>query len=372
MGRHPVPTTDALDFAGQTVVITGAAAGLGKAYAEYIGALGGTVILTDLHPGVSEVAAGITRAGGHAEAIVGNIADAATSAACVDRALALTGKVSAIINNAGVGFQRGFAETDLADFQRLLDIHYFGTLHLCRAAWPHMVAAGYGRIVNIVSATLYGFDGWSAYGASKGAVFGLSRSMAVEGEPLGIRINMISPGAGTALAGTVGDPELFRAMVERMPPAAVASTVAYLAHPVCERSGTTLASGGSRLSDIQFGATTGVILPDSSLEAVVARDFDYRVKATALQGEDGVDRIVVPIWITGPWDAPRVALDMEAIAQERLGEQAKAAEDELRRRAAEELDQQEGESLEDAAKRKLQEQVDEQAGKLLEQLLGGN
>lgn len=103
-----------------------------------------------------------------------------------------------------------------------------------------------------------------------------------------------------------------------------------------------------------------------------ARDFDYRVKATALQGEDGVDRIVVPIWITGPWGAPKVALDMEAIAQERLGEQAKAAEDELRRRAAEELDQQEGESLEDAAKRKLQEQVDEQAGKLLEQLLGGN
>ena len=80
----------------------------------------------------------------------------------------------------------------------------------------------------------------------------------------------------------------------------------------------------------------------------------------------------MPIWITGPWGAPKVALDMEAIAQERLGEQAKAAEDELRRRAAEELDQQEGESLEDAAKRKLQEQVDEQAGKLLEQLLGGN
>ncbi len=103
-----------------------------------------------------------------------------------------------------------------------------------------------------------------------------------------------------------------------------------------------------------------------------ARDFDYRVKATALQGEDGVDRIAVPIWITGPWEAPKVALDVEALAQERLGEQAKAAEEELRRRAAEELDQQEGESLEDAAKRKLQEQLDEQAGKVLEQLLGGN
>ncbi|MBC2837164.1 AsmA family protein [Paragemmobacter straminiformis] len=102
-----------------------------------------------------------------------------------------------------------------------------------------------------------------------------------------------------------------------------------------------------------------------------ARDFDYRLKAMALQGEDGADRITVPIWITGPWAAPKVALDVEALAQEKLQEQAKAAEDELRRRAAEELGQQEGETLEDAAKRKLQEQVDEQAGKLLEQLLGG-
>lgn len=102
-----------------------------------------------------------------------------------------------------------------------------------------------------------------------------------------------------------------------------------------------------------------------------ARDFDYRLKAMALQGEDGAERITVPIWITGPWAAPKVALDVEALAQEKLGEQAKAAEDELRRRAAEELGQQEGESLEDAAKRKLQEQMDEQAGKLLDQLLGG-
>lgn len=103
-----------------------------------------------------------------------------------------------------------------------------------------------------------------------------------------------------------------------------------------------------------------------------ARDFDYRIKASALQGTDGADRITVPIWISGGWDAPRIALDLEAIAQEKLGEQAKAAEDELRRRAGEAVGQAEGESLEDAARRKAQEALDEQAGKLLDQLLGGN
>jgi AsmA protein len=105
---------------------------------------------------------------------------------------------------------------------------------------------------------------------------------------------------------------------------------------------------------------------------LAARDFDYRLQATALQGADGVDRIAVPLSVTGPWAAPKVSLDLEALAQERLGEQAKAAEDELRRRAAEELGQQEGESLEDAAKRKLQETLDQEAGSLLQQLLGGN
>lgn len=103
-----------------------------------------------------------------------------------------------------------------------------------------------------------------------------------------------------------------------------------------------------------------------------ARDFDYRLRATALQGDDGVDKFAVPIWITGPWAKPKVALDVKALAQERLGEQAKAAEDELRRRAAEELDQQDGESLEDAARRKLQDEVDKQAESLLQQLLGAN
>lgn len=103
-----------------------------------------------------------------------------------------------------------------------------------------------------------------------------------------------------------------------------------------------------------------------------ARDFDYRLRATALQGDDGVDKIAVPIWITGPWAKPKVALDVKALAQERLGEQAKAAEDELRRRAAEELDQQDGESLEDAARRKLQDEVDKQAESLLQKLLGAN
>jgi len=103
-----------------------------------------------------------------------------------------------------------------------------------------------------------------------------------------------------------------------------------------------------------------------------ARDLEYRIRPTALRGEDGTGGISVPLWITGSWAAPSFALDLEALAQENLQDEAEALEDELKAKAAEELGQQEGESLEDAAKRHLQEQLGQEAGRLLEGLLGGN
>ena len=103
-----------------------------------------------------------------------------------------------------------------------------------------------------------------------------------------------------------------------------------------------------------------------------ARDLEYRIRPTALAAEDGTGGLSVPLWITGSWAAPSFALDMEALAQENLREEAAALEDQLKAKAAEEFDQQAGESLEDAAKRKLEEELGEGAGGLLLDLLGGN
>ncbi|MBU9697455.1 AsmA family protein [Rhodobacteraceae bacterium HSP-20] len=102
-----------------------------------------------------------------------------------------------------------------------------------------------------------------------------------------------------------------------------------------------------------------------------ARDLEYRIRPTALRGADGTGGISVPLWITGSWAAPNFALDLEALAQENLADEAAALEDGLKAKAAEELDQQEGESLEDAARRKLQEELGQEAGDLLLDLLGG-
>ena len=102
-----------------------------------------------------------------------------------------------------------------------------------------------------------------------------------------------------------------------------------------------------------------------------ARDLEYRLRPTALRGADGTGGLSVPLWITGSWAAPSYALDLESLAQENLREEARAVEDDLKARAAEELGQMEGESLEDAAKRRLEEELREGAGGLLLDLLGG-
>ncbi|NBE07962.1 AsmA family protein [Paragemmobacter ruber] len=103
-----------------------------------------------------------------------------------------------------------------------------------------------------------------------------------------------------------------------------------------------------------------------------ARDLEYRIRPTALAAEDGTGGLSVPLWITGSWAAPSFALDMEALAQENLREEAAALEDQLKAKAAEEFDQQAGESLEDAARRKLEEELGAGVGGLLDGLLGGN
>lgn len=102
-----------------------------------------------------------------------------------------------------------------------------------------------------------------------------------------------------------------------------------------------------------------------------ARDLEYRLRPTALRGADGTGGLSVPLWITGSWAAPSFALDLESLAQENLREEARAIEDDLKARAAEELGQMEGESLEDAAKRRLEEELRRGAGGLLLDLLGG-
>lgn len=144
-------------------------------------------------------------------------------------------------------------------------------------------------------------------------------------------------------------------------------------------SGTYRIDGGDLVNDDLLLTSPYLTARGAGRIGLGARDLDYRIRPTALADATGEGGLSVPLMITGPWADPRFALDLEALAQEQLADEAKALEDrarqeaaqleaDLRARAQEELGQQDGESIEDAAKRK----VEDEATKLLEQLLGGN
>ncbi len=224
-------------FAGDVVVITGAGRGLGRAYAEHLCELGARVVVNDIDPDVATEVAGLLGAG-RAIPCVADVATAAGAARLVTTALDAFGRVDAVVCNAGSSWHRSFAEVTDADLADVLGPHLYGTFHVIQAAWPHFVAQRYGRIVTTASGALFGYAGRAHYAAAKGAVVGLTNTIAVEGREHGIAANTVLPHGATRLA-TPGS---------TAPPAAdAAPPVAWLCHRDCTETGQIFGTGGGRM-----------------------------------------------------------------------------------------------------------------------------
>jgi NAD(P)-dependent dehydrogenase (short-subunit alcohol dehydrogenase family) len=182
------------------------------------------------------------------------------------------------VNNAGISDPGLFECLPVAQFRRMVEVHYFGTLFVTRAAWPHLVHAGYGRVVNTVSeAMLGGLSELSSYGAAKGAVFGLTRNLATEGARHGIRVNAIAPRAYTRMSAEQSDkvaaqmsltPEVMDQINASMPPDLCAPAAAYLAHETCSLSGEVLQAGMGVIARIAVLCSQGF-----SKQAMTAEDI---------------------------------------------------------------------------------------------------
>ena len=212
-----------------------------------------------IESGVAEaVAAEIRERGGDAIASDGDVtADAeAIVAAAVDRWC----RVDALVNNAGIVGAGYFPTRDPAMFEATFRVHALGTVNMTRAAWPHLADVG-GRVVNTTSGAVVGLPEQTAYTTAKGAVFGFTRSAALDGRPHGIRVNAIMPVAETRMWGAtqhdydeteVTDTAALHAALQ---PAAVSPLVAWLARESVPCTGQVFeAAGGyaSRLS-LAFG-----------------------------------------------------------------------------------------------------------------------
>lgn len=255
-------------FDNRTIIVTGGGSGLGEVYSRLLASRGAAVVIVDLGENANHVAQSITDEGGRAVAVVGSVTDETVASAAVEAALRNFGSVDGLINNAGIGFERPFMETSMDDIRRVMEVHYFGTVLMTRAVWPVMAEAGYGRIVNVTSANIFGLPGWAPYGAAKAANLSLGRALALEGKDVGIKVNILAPAALTPmLVDNIKDPEIL-ASVQSAKPELVGPAAAYLVHEDVPFTGHTLFSASGLVADILMGTTQGQADENLTIEKV--------------------------------------------------------------------------------------------------------
>jgi NAD(P)-dependent dehydrogenase (short-subunit alcohol dehydrogenase family) len=249
-------------FDGRVAVVSGAGRGIGRAYALLLADRGAGVVVNDLGGSMdglgadagpaSAVAAEIAAAGGVAIADVSDVSTPGGGQALVDAAIERFGRVDILVNNAGIIRWAGFPDADADNLASHLAVHVGGSFNTTRAAWPHMVERGYGRIVMTTSAGMFGLPNNVSYATAKGAVIGLTRSLSTAGARRGIKVNLIAPAATTRMAG---DPDA----APEMPPEAVAPMAAFLAHEDCPVTGEIYAAGAGRFARLFIASTVGYV-----------------------------------------------------------------------------------------------------------------
>lgn len=262
---------DQLRFDGKVAVVTGAGRGIGRAHAELLASRGAHVVVNDLgvemdgsapDPGpAARVAEHIVASGGSAISDPSDIASVEGAASLVGHALDHFGRIDILVNNAGIYTMDHFPELDVSDLRRMLDVHVIGSFLITQAAWPGMVANGYGRVVLTTSTGALGSSYLTAYGTAKAAVLGMSRALAQVAleTAADIKVNALAPMANTRmmaarlLHGAEPEPDPER------DPGLVSGAMAVLAHELCPVNGETVMGGMRRYTRIFFAETGGYV-----------------------------------------------------------------------------------------------------------------
>jgi len=183
---------------GRVALVTGGGGGIGEATARLFAEEGGAVALVDVDGAAADAAAaGITAAvpGAQVLPLAADVAREADARRAVDETVGRLGALHALVNVAGIRVYTPLAEATAEDWARIVDVNVLGTAFCAKAAIPPLRTAGRGTIVNVSSVFgLLGRAGMGQYDTTKAAVLGLTRALAVEEAPHGIRVNAVCPG----------------------------------------------------------------------------------------------------------------------------------------------------------------------------------
>ena len=184
---------------GRVALVTGGGGGIGEATGRLFAEEGAAVVLLDARAEVAEAAATSIAAavgGARVAALGGDVTREEDARRAVDTAISRYGALHCLVNVAGVRVYRSLAAATPEDWQHILSVNVLGTAFCCKAAIPALRAAGGGSIVNVSSVYgVRGRRGMGQYDTTKAAVLGLTRALAVEEAPHGIRVNAVCPGS---------------------------------------------------------------------------------------------------------------------------------------------------------------------------------
>ncbi|WP_252270913.1 SDR family oxidoreductase [Pseudomonas subflava] len=253
--------SDAIRFQDQVVIVTGAGGGLGRAHALLFAQHGAKVVVNDLGgsthgeganaSAADKVVAEIKALGGEAVANHDSVTDGGKIVQC---ALDSFGRIDVVVNNAGILRDKSFHKMEDADWDLVYKVHVEGAYKVTRAAWEHLREQQYGRVIFTASTSgIYGNFGQSNYGMAKLGLYGLTRTLAIEGRKNNVLVNAIAPTGGTRMTEGLIPPQVF----EQLKPELVSPLVVYLGSNQCQDTGGLYEVGGGWMGKVRWERSLG-------------------------------------------------------------------------------------------------------------------